>query len=368
MLKSQDTMRVTLIVHSRLAMFEWGRTIIDIFTAYAIKNKYVLTTVCDADEVSVSNSPVVILGVDSEWLNSALEKLSSGGNKIILIYGIAHENYEHVSHITADQQAVVQKSLKLLREQGRTRPAFFGVQKNDSSDKAKALLFSEHFPSEDVYPIESTVEECYERLQKNLERYDSIICSNDVMAIYLLARFRTLGIDIPQRLHLIGNGNLWLSAHVTPPITTVAYNYEVAAKLALQMCENFSEFEDLGSVNVSISNQLVQRGSTGKESMTQDSNRQATHKRGAYISYESEEMCRELSEIVLLDRALSTCSEDQVSLLRSWIYGDSVESIAEKMFISVDTVKYHLKVLYKMLGIHSKAELNELVDKYGLTL
>jgi len=368
MFKKQNAPRITLLVHSRIAMFEWGRIIIDFFTANAIKNKYVLTTVCDADEVSPTDFPVVILGVDSEWLCSTLDKLRAEGNKIILIYGIDRNNYEQVSHITADQRAVVQKSLQLLREQGRERTAFFGVQKNDSSDMTKALVFSEHFPAEDVYSIESTVEECYERLQERLDRYDSIICSNDIMAIYLLTRFRALGIDIPERLHLIGNGNLWLSSHVTPPITTVAYNYEAAAKIALQMCESLSEFESLGSVNVSISNQILKRESTATASTSLYFDSQAPHKRGTYMAYESEEICNELSEIISLDRALSTCSDDQAFVLRSWICGDPIERIAEKMFISADTVKYHLKALYKLLGIHSKTELTELVDKYGLKL
>ena len=327
-----------------------------------------MTLVYDAEEITEPDTPVVIIGVDSEWLNLTLDKLNLQRNKIILIHGIAHKDYEYVSHITSDQRGAVQKSINLLKEKERTRPAFFGVQKNDSSDITKALAFSECFPPEYVYYVESSVEECFERLHKELERYDSIICSNDIMAIYLIARFRALGISVPERLYLIGNGNLWLSSHVTPTLTTVSYNHEVTARLALQMCENLCDFENLGSINISVSTQLVQRGSTGALSTFQSFDSQAPHKRGAYMEYGSEELCRELSEIVSLDRVLSTCSEDQIYVLRSWIAGDSVEGIAEKMFISPDTVKYHLKTLYKLLDIHSKNELTELVNRYGVML
>ena len=119
---------------------------------------------------------------------------------------------------------------------------------------------------------------------------------------------------------------------------------------------------------MSVSTQLIERGSTGKAGGYQSLDSQASHKRGAYIEYGSEELCRELSEIVSLDRALSGCSEDQIFVLRSWIAGDSVEGIAEKMYISPDTVKYHLKTLYKLLDIHSKNELTELANNYGLML
>lgn len=365
--KKQKALRITLLVHSKIAVFEWGKTLIELFTAQAIKNKYVLTTVCDADDITELDCPVVILGVDSEWLNATLDKLNFRKSKLVLIHGAAHKNYEYVSHISADQQVTVQNCMNLLNEQGRTRTAFFGVQKNDTSDMTKALAFSKRFSHQDVYLTESNIEDCFERLLKNLDNYDSIICSNDVMAIYLLSRFRALGINIPERLHLIGNGNLWLSSHVTPSLTTVSYNAEVTAKLALQMCETLRDFEDVGSINMSLSTQLIRRGSTGEPCIRQCLDDQRLHKRGAYMEYEGETLCHELSEIASLNQSLSACSQDQLSILRSWVAEESVDCIAEKLFLSSDTVKYHLKILYKLLDIHSKAELKELVNRYGLT-
>ena len=45
-----------------------------------------------------------IVGVDNEWLNLMLNKLNLQRNKIILIHGIAHKDYEYVSHISSDQR------------------------------------------------------------------------------------------------------------------------------------------------------------------------------------------------------------------------------------------------------------------------
>ena len=102
MIKNQEALRITLLVHSKIAVFEWGKIIIDQFTAQVIKNKYALTTVCDADAITEPDSPVVILGVDSEWLNSALDKLNYKKNKIILVYGITHK----LCSLRAPRQAV----------------------------------------------------------------------------------------------------------------------------------------------------------------------------------------------------------------------------------------------------------------------
>lgn len=367
MTKKYEKSRITLLVHSKIAVFDWGKTYMELFAVQAAKNKHVLITVYDVDKITDFGSPVVLLGVESAWLDNAIEKLRSKRSKIILLHGITLKNYEYINHIATDQRIITAKCLELLRKQGRTHTAFFGEQKNDTSDRIKTLAFCEQFSGDDVYTVENSVEECFERLLKNLDRYDSIVCANDVMAIYLLSRFRAMGIPIPERLQLIGNANMWLGAHVTPSLTTVSCNSEAVVKLAFQLCKTLCEFENIGSVNISMSVQIIPRRSTGNEQDKTDEENGIYYKRGAVADQNNENLSRELSEIVLIDKVFSACTEKQISVLRCWIAGDTVDRISEKVFISRDTVKYQLKNLYKQLNIHSKNELMELVNKYGLS-
>ena len=363
MSKKENNATVILLVHSKIAMFEWGKVLTDLLSARATKEKRDLQIVYDVKDIKQFDLPVIVIGVDREWIMTVLEYLGAARSRVILLTGVAPKDYEFVSHISADQQLSVKKSIDLLQANGRTRTAFFGVQKNDTSDQIKARIFSEKFSSDDVYQIKSSVVDCCDRLLSNLHRYDSVICANDILAVYLLSRCRSLNIEIPQRLQVIGNGNLWIGSHVTPPITTVSYNSEATVRIAFQTYKNLCEFEGIAPINVSFCGNIVQRESTGAVSSADDS---TVQKRGSYFDFERETVCRELSQIAMLDRVFSTCTKEKTDILKLFASGASVAQIAEEVFLSQDTVAYHIKKLYKQLGIHSKKELMDIIRLYGI--
>ncbi len=366
--KKTDTTHITLLVHSKIVVFEWGKVIIDFFNVQTNKNKYNLNVVYDISDVTDFDSPVVVFGVDGAWLDMILEELNAKKCRVILIGGMANKKYEYVSHISSDHGISTKKALQLLWERDKKHPALFGIQKNDTSDQTKSTVFSEYYPTEDIYCVENEVSECFNRFYSNIDKYDSVICANDVMAIYLLSRFHDLGVNITEKLYLIGNGNLWLGAHVTPKVTTVYSNSCAMVQLALQIFSTLCEFDDLDSINASASTQLIPRESTGDTCELKCGDILSVQRRSPYVEIKDEFLCPELLEIVTLDRKFSACSQDQMSVLSAWISGASIDEISERLYISEHTVKYHLKTIYKILGIHSKNELLQIVNKYGLTI
>ena len=52
----------------------------------------------------------------------------------------------------------------------------------------------------------------------------------------------------------------------------------------------------------------------------------------------------------------STLSSRQMEVMELCYNGVSDEEIAERLFISLQTIKYHKKVVYRKLGLHSMAE------------
>jgi DNA-binding NarL/FixJ family response regulator len=54
---------------------------------------------------------------------------------------------------------------------------------------------------------------------------------------------------------------------------------------------------------------------------------------------------------------ISQLTERQNEILESIVKGKSYKMIAEELFISVDTVKFHVKNIYEILQIHSRFEL-----------
>ena len=64
---------------------------------------------------------------------------------------------------------------------------------------------------------------------------------------------------------------------------------------------------------------------------------------------------------------LAFSSEEQRMILML-VNGAKYGEIAEQVHLSEDSVKYHIKKIYKNLGIHRKDELISLLNVYGITL
>jgi DNA-binding NarL/FixJ family response regulator len=59
----------------------------------------------------------------------------------------------------------------------------------------------------------------------------------------------------------------------------------------------------------------------------------------------------------LPDKQQAKLNERQTEILEFIVNGMSYKLIAEKLFISVDTVRYHIKNIYEILQVHSRFEL-----------
>ena len=57
------------------------------------------------------------------------------------------------------------------------------------------------------------------------------------------------------------------------------------------------------------------------------------------------------------DKKESQLNERQKEILECIVNGMSYKLIAEKLFISIDTVRYHVKNIYETLQVHSRFEL-----------
>jgi DNA-binding NarL/FixJ family response regulator len=62
-------------------------------------------------------------------------------------------------------------------------------------------------------------------------------------------------------------------------------------------------------------------------------------------------------------KAMSTLSEREVEIANAILDGLSYKMIAEKLIISLDTVRSHIKNIYKKLSINSKSQLFNIFKK-----
>lgn len=56
-------------------------------------------------------------------------------------------------------------------------------------------------------------------------------------------------------------------------------------------------------------------------------------------------------------------SEREDEVLRWYVAGDSMRDMCDKLFISRNTIKTHMRHIHRKLGLHTRAETRELIQK-----
>ncbi len=354
--RDNENLTLTLLVDTKTASFAWGHTFISAICQQA-RNKGVRVNVIHGwQQAKDVRGFVALVCVDEAFLRDALDHLDTHTHRILVIDGVMEEKYSQISRILVDQGEVMEKSLALLRSKGRVRSALFGVQRGDTSDENKAKTFAREVCAQDIFYMTDDIAQTFDAFYERYQNYDSVICANDIVAVYLLGRCREKEIALPQELFLIGNSNVWLSSRVTPALTTACVNNEGNAALILQTCKMQARFDNVLAVNILMKSELVERDSTNAAIPT------------ALCDKPTGEVFPSLEQIQQLNQVLSSYSAKRPELLQMLLEGASYEEIAESLNISVDTVKYHIQNLYKSLCIHSRGELCDLLRYYGIQL
>jgi LacI family transcriptional regulator len=89
---------------------------------------------------------------------------------------------------------------------------------------ARACIADHDLPKPDVVEVPSTLTDARQGLRRLVERnaqITAVACTNDLMAFGALAECRTLGIDVPGQLSVIGFDDLDIAEHTQPSLTTV---------------------------------------------------------------------------------------------------------------------------------------------------
>ena len=356
-----------------MAAFAWGKIVIDYAHIVAKKagmNVIVMHSWQEVVQWGECNV-IPVMGVEKAWLGEVYQNLTACNFRIIDLAG-EYDGFDmNISRVVTDQKWVIEKCIEYMKEHGRSRIALFGVQSNDTSDTLKADCFGRIVSKEDVFCYMDDIGSCFEQFLSKVDCYDGVICANDIVAVYLMSRCKEHGILIPDQLYLIGNTNLWIGTHIRPTLSTVSYNPENMVVILINVWKMLINFPDIHTVEIRLEGDIIERESSGQTNNTipKEKNSYNYYKYGSdFFSNELAAICPEIKKIKNLNNVLSSLSAYEITILQRLYKEWSYEAIAAEIFLSVDTVKYHIKKLYRLLGIQKRKELIELLEKYQLLL
>lgn len=221
---------IPLIVDRSYAARCWGNVEVYSLKLAAIKSGYSLFVTDEAHvEQLIGFRFVLVCGVDRKWLEDLSAVLKRYEMEGILISGkTSVAMYSYI--VLTSQATAIRQSLELLLRHGKARPALFGIKRGDQSDTWKADVFLQEMRKRkisdsdvDIYWYDTDISQSFQVFARLADKYDSVICSNDLIGAYLIKECCEIGLRVPEDLFVIGNANTWIGSHMSPSLTTVCY-------------------------------------------------------------------------------------------------------------------------------------------------
>ena len=252
---------VYLMVEQQFAKYPWcQRTIRGIFEEVR-KRRIHVQEVSELPGGAEERSCVLLVGASEEWINQTARGAGSLGlHPIVLSNRETNSSGLSVSSVKMDIHSSMELAVDYLRTLGRERLALFGVNPSASSDLWRARRFGELTGREgDVFFLSSSVNEIFDQFYEKIHRYDGVICASDYAAVSLVGRLREKNYAIPEKLYVVGYGDMFLSRLFRPAITSISDDYESFGKAALAICAMMEKNDAFSVVSVKLKSRLRRR-------------------------------------------------------------------------------------------------------------
>jgi LacI family transcriptional regulator len=198
--------------------------------------------------------------------------LEHGENVPIVRLGGAPFDPDLGDLVRSDDEGGMLQSARYLLEQGRGRVAYIGgpahVGPSDLREAGyrRAMAEAGQVVDEDLVIRDEFTREAGLSAAKELlgraERPDAIACANDLIAIGVLDAARSLGLDVPGELAVIGYDDIDAASLVFPALTTVVNPArEVGRACGEVLLRRLTDSEEQPARELVISNTLLRRES-----------------------------------------------------------------------------------------------------------
>ena len=211
----------------------------------------------------------------------------------------------------------------------------------------------------DVYYVDTDIDNSIVSCVNNAEKYDGVICSNDYIGAVLLAQARERGIRVPEDLFVVGMGDTLIGRYTMPTLTSTSNDefFEVGCQ-AVNMWRIITDNPYLSNMTITVGTSIIPRGTTAfMEPRPDDYDFPQEDEPPIRIGTQNQ-------VIRSLENCLRGCDEIDNQILHAVLEGKSNEQIESDLFLARNSVYYRLKKLYQAAGVSHRTELKELFRHY----
>lgn len=308
---------------------------------------------------------ILVVGNNIGWLEASVAQLMSrGAHPVIVNACMLPVRQFRCSGVVFELEEMMGRCLELLSAAGRKRTALLGVSPHSVTDHVKADAFAKaaiDLHPEDIVWAPGQLDECVAEFAEGFDAmgYDAVLCANDTVAVCLIHHLTSLGIALPERLHIIGMGNSYVGAGLSIGLTSVMFDYHAMGEMAVRLYHHLCQSQMTCHMTASLPCRLIVRESAPL-SDSPGIPKVPPMVRFPQRSYFDSDTAQ---NIIRVEAMLQAGDPIDREILFGIARGESCDAIAERLFFSGRAVRYRLTNLVKRYAFENRAALEDAMHR-----
>lgn len=340
--------------------FPWCQRSLKSLRAEAKKKHVALQEIGGIPEIPASDPEAVamLLCATESWIRRRVCEARARNVHPVALYNRGRRPDCTCSAVTMDLNEAMQLAVDYLRGIGCSRLALYAVNPEATSNPCRMeafLRFTQARP-EDCYAFDRSLSQTFSAFLPHLDAYDGVICTNDYAAASLLHNLQCAG--VAGRPHVISFGNMEICSFFKPTITSISDDYEHFGAAAISIYKSVLREKYISTVEVSLHSRLHVRDSTQNLPFrAPDAPVCPAEAARKNLFYQDPDVDR-MRKMELL---FNYCDELDLQILHLLGENQSYAAISEAIYASETAVKYRVRNMENLCGVHSRSELKALL-------
>ncbi|MBE6779193.1 MAG: hypothetical protein E7541_07410 [Ruminococcaceae bacterium] len=270
--------------------------------------------------------------------------------------------------VKGDFYGAVAKVLRGLRRGGKDSPALFGVNTNSQED----VLITDAFMAQNagmtgaVFCNEGSIRDCFDTFFKQRRQFNAVICVNDYVAISLIENMRRLDPTYLENTFIVSFSNTLLSRLYNMPFTSLAPDMDAIGCAVGDIYKLLKRSRgSYQAITIYVNYKVYERQTTHNCFMDE---RELPHYESRDVFFPTINTFNEatayhtdpqVAHLPQVEMFLNKLSKVELSILMMVLRGYSNTHISEELFLSGETVRYHLNKMRAILGSATKEQMRE---------
>lgn len=357
---------------------QWTYGVIDAvkkeFTRRRLKYAEVTNIKDTIRKCAAHGDPILIPTPVTALLLPIVEECNKQGVQVIVPNGFLNIGERYRYHcVKGDFYGAVAHVLQGLRGAKKGDVALFGMNTNSQEDVlvTDAFVAQNSGASGSIFCNDGSIRQCFEKFYQMRYNFNSVICTNDYVAIYLIEQMRRLDPTYVDKTYIVSFSNTILSRLYTMPFTSLAPDMDALGCAVGDIYKLVKRSGDsYRAISIYVGYKIYERGNA--ECFGQLG-------KGSYVPYESKDVFfptinafneanaynndPEVERLPRIEIFLNQLTRVELSILMMVLQGYNNAHISEALFLSGETVRYHLNKMRSLLGCNSREEMREALQE-----